>query len=163
LNEKESKLFQVVAKIGNSQDQTPIKRYTLYEVVHLLQLIGHIGGSMKASLKIILPACLLLLSGCAQIVTKTYAPNRGGTVKYNTGWFMADKNREKAIEEIKQYCGPRARPQILRENSKLEGTGQVFTNGSTKGNSYSSTSTESKEANMYIQFNCVKSQKTARR
>lgn len=118
---------------------------------------------MKASLKLILPAWLLLLSGCAQIVTKNYAPNRGGTVKYNTGWFMADKNREKAIEKMKQYCGPGGRPQILREDSKLEGTGQVFTSGSTRGNNYSSTSTESKEANMYIHFKCTKSQKAARR
>ncbi|MGZ3749222.1 MAG: hypothetical protein ACXVB1_03985 [Pseudobdellovibrionaceae bacterium] len=117
---------------------------------------------MKASLKFILPACLLLLSGCAQIVTKNYTPNRGGTVKYNTGWFMADKNREKAIEEMNQYCAP-GRPQILREDSRLEGTGQVFTNGSTSGNTYSSTSTESKEANMYIHFRCVKIQKTAHR
>ena len=117
---------------------------------------------MKTSLKLILPACLLLLSGCAQIVTKNYSPYRGGVVKYNTGWFLADKNREKAMEEMNQYCAP-GRAQILREDSKLEGTGQVNTNGSTNGNSYSSTSTESKEANVYINFKCTKTQKTARR
>ncbi|WP_413287858.1 hypothetical protein [Bdellovibrio sp. HCB337] len=117
---------------------------------------------MKTSLKLVLPAFLLLLSGCAQIVTKNYAPTRGGTVKYNTGWFLADKNREKAIEEMRHYCAP-GRPQILREDSRLEGTGQVFTSGSTRGNNYSSTSTESKEANMYIHFRCAKIQRTANR
>ena len=118
---------------------------------------------MKSALKMVLPACLLLLSGCAQIVTKNYSPTRGGIVKYNTGWFMADKNREKAMEEMKQFCGPRVRPQILREDSRVEGTGQVHTNGSTNGNSFSSTATESKESNINIHFKCVKSQKTALR
>ena len=58
--------------------------------------------------KLMLPAALLLLSGCAQIVTKNYSPTRGGTVKYNTGWFMAEKNRAKAIEEMNAYCFPRS-------------------------------------------------------
>lgn len=114
------------------------------------------------SLKIILPVGLLLLSSCAQIVTRNYSPYRGGVVKYNTGWFMAEKNRSKAIEEMQAYCLP-GRPEILQEDSKLESTGQVYTSGSNQNNGFTSTSTEAKEANMYIHFKCVKGNKTARR
>lgn len=89
------------------------------------------------------------------MVTKTYGPSRGGVVKYNTGWFMAEKNRSKAIEEMKSYCSP-GRPKIFQEDSKLESTGQVYTTGKTQKDRFSSTSTEAKEANMYIHFKCVK-------
>ena len=107
------------------------------------------------SLKLLSLSGLLLLSGCAQIVTRSYSPYRGGIVKYNTGWFMAEKNRSKAIEEMQGYCLP-GRPEILREDSKLESTGQVYTSGSSQNNGFSSTSTEAREANVYIQFKCVK-------
>jgi hypothetical protein len=151
-----------VPKTDNSQNET-FKKCVLSSLSGISPAFQlNVGGTMKASLKFILPVCLLLLSGCAQIVTKNYAPYRGGTVKYNTGWFMAEKNREKAVEEMNQYCAP-GRPQILREDSKLEGTGQVYTNGSSSGKNFSSTSTESKEANMYIQFKCTKAQRTAHR
>jgi uncharacterized protein YceK len=119
-------------------------------------------NNRSATLTLLTLSGLLLLSGCAQIVTKNYSPYRGGVVKYNTGWFMADKNREKAVEEMQNYCLP-GRPEILREDSKLESMGQVYTSGTNHGDGFSSTSTESKEANMYIQFKCVKSGKTARR
>lgn len=115
------------------------------------------------SLKLIFALSLIgLLSGCAQIVTKNYSPTRGGVVKYNTGWFMAETNRKKAVEEMDQYCSP-GRPQILREDSRLESTGQTMHSGSTSGNSYSGNSTQVQEANIYIQFRCVKGSKTARR
>lgn len=117
---------------------------------------------MNKKIQLLLPLCLLLLSGCAQMVTKTYSPSRGGVVKYNTGWFMADTNRSKAVEEMRAYCSP-GRPAILQENSKLESTGRVHTSGSNSGSTFSSTSTESKESNIYIHFKCVKSNKTARR
>ncbi len=118
--------------------------------------------NLRKSLPLFLISLVVFTSGCAQIVTKTHSPTRGGVVKYNTGFFMADKNREKALEEMKAYCSP-GRAQMLREDSKLESTGQGYTSGNNRGDSFSSTATESKEANMYIQFRCVKSSRTARR
>lgn len=107
------------------------------------------------SFKIALPLVFLGLSSCAQLVTKTYSPTRSGVVKYSTGWFMGDKNREKAVEEMKTFCRP-GRAKIVQEDSKFESTGQVYTTGQNKKDRFSSTSTEGREENMYIHFKCVK-------
>ncbi|AHI06641.1 hypothetical protein BDW_10705 [Bdellovibrio bacteriovorus W] len=113
-------------------------------------------------LKLLFPVGMLMLSGCAQLVTKEYSPQRGGVVKYSTAWFLGEKNRAKALEEMQAHCAP-GKPHITREDSRREGTGQVVTNGSTQGSSFSSTSTESQEENIYIHFKCSKSRQTARK
>lgn len=113
-------------------------------------------------LKFLFPIAMLMLSGCAQLVTKNYSPQRGGIVKYSTAWFLGDKNRAKAIEEMQAHCSP-GKPLITREDSRLESTGQVYTQGSTQGKNFSSTSTESQEQNVYIHFKCSKTRQAARR
>ncbi len=105
------------------------------------------------SFKLLMPASLLLLSGCAQMVTKTYSPQRGGVVMYDQAWFMGDKNREKAMTEMNAFCSP-GRPTIVREDNKLEATGRVYNSGSVDGNSYSGSSTQEKSANVYLHFKC---------
>lgn len=118
---------------------------------------------MKNSLQFLLP-CLsvLMLSGCAQLVTKNYSPQRSGVVKYSTAWFLGDKNRAKAIEEMNQFCGS-TRAQILREDSKIESTGQTRTSGRTSGNKFSSTSTQSREGFVYLHFKCGRGMRTAQK
>ena len=109
---------------------------------------------MKAILKLIFATSMLLLTSCAQIVKKDYAPTRGGTVKYSTAWFMAEKNREKALEEMRGYCGA-ARPRIMSEDSKREFTGGSTSNSNSSGDStYTSTHQES-EGVIYLHFKCV--------
>ena len=110
---------------------------------------------MKTSFKLLLPAALLLLSGCAEMVKKDYRPTRGGTVRYSTGWFLADKNREKAVEEMKAYCSP-GRPQLMGENSQREFTGQTYSNSNVSNDHISTSSTQSQEKYIYMHFKCVK-------
>ena len=98
----------------------------------------------------------LLLSGCAvQMVKKNYTPTKGGTVRYSTGWFMADHNRSKAIEEMKQYCSP-GRAQLIAEDSKKELTGQSYSNSRVERNSVDTTTTQGQEGYIYLHFKCVK-------
>lgn len=97
----------------------------------------------------------LSLSGCAQLVTKTYKPRRGGVVKYNTGWLMAEKNRAKALELAAEHCQPH-KVSILSEDNRSEFTGTSRTRGEVKGNAYEGTTSQDKENSVYVKFNCVR-------
>jgi len=110
---------------------------------------------MKTSFKLLLPAALLLLSGCAEMVKKEYKPVRGGTVRYSTGWFLADKNREKAVEEMKAYCAP-GQANLMAENAQKEFTGYSHSNTDIYNNSMSTSTTQSQENYIYLHFRCVK-------
>lgn len=108
---------------------------------------------MKRILSFALPLALLATTGCAQLVSKTYKPYRGGTVRYSTGWFMAEKNRAKAVEEMKSYCSP-SRPVLMAEDTREEFTGYSHsTSRASKNNVYTDTS-QSKENNIYMHFKC---------
>lgn len=116
---------------------------------------------MKTVLKLTFITSMLLMAGCAQMVKKSYHPVRGGTVKYSTAWFLGDKNREKAVEEMKLYCG-RQRAQLLSEDSKIEFTGNSSSRSQSNGDGSSYTSTNaSKEGYVYMHFKCVSSKKVA--
>ncbi len=96
-----------------------------------------------------------VLSSCAvEMVRKTYVPTKGGTVRYSTGWFMAENNRTKAMTEMNQYCAP-GRSQILSEDSREEFTGQTYSNSRVRNKSISTTSTQGKEGAMSLHFRCV--------
>lgn len=109
----------------------------------------------KMKCKFLAPVALLLLSGCAEMVKKNYAPTRSGTVRYNTGWMMAEKNREKALEEMRSYCGP-ARPQLMSEQSQSEFTGHSSSNTSVQSDSLYTSTTAEKTNYVYLNFKCVK-------
>ena len=85
---------------------------------------------MKTQLKILAPLAILLLSGCAEMVKKNYGSNRGGTVRYTTGWFLDEKNRAKAMEEMQSYCRP-GRAQLVSEKIESEFTGNSYSNSRT--------------------------------
>jgi hypothetical protein len=111
---------------------------------------------MKTPSKLILLAAMLGLSACAEVVKKNYSPSRSGVVRYSTGWFLADKNREKALEEIKGFCGS-SRYLLKSEENRKEFTGQSYTNSETNGNHSSGTTTQGSEGFVYLRFQCRKS------
>lgn len=99
------------------------------------------------------------LSSCAEMVVKNYSPQRGGTVRYSTGWFLADKNRAKAVEEMKTYCQP-SRPKLLAENSQREFTGVSKSNSTIGNKTVDTTTTASSENYVYMHFKCVSSKRS---
>lgn len=115
---------------------------------------------MNTLYKLSLPLALLLLSGCASMVNKTYSPERRGTVRYNTGWFLADSNRAKAVEQMREFCSP-GRPVLLSEDSRSEFTGQSYSNATVDKNRINGTSTQAKENNVYMHFKCITKQSKA--
>gem|GEM_PF-3863113 len=112
---------------------------------------------MNSSFKCLLPLAILLTSGCASMVNKTYSPERRGTVRYNTGWFLENSNRSKAIEQMREFCFP-GRPVLLSEDSRSEFTGQSFSNATIEKNRVNGTSTQAKENNVYMHFKCKSKQ-----
>jgi hypothetical protein len=114
------------------------------------------GNKLMRHFGLFLIAISFLLSGCAvEMVKKNYAPAKGGTIRYSTGWFMADHNRSKAIEEMKDYCLP-GKAQLLAEDSKKELTGQSYSNSRVDRNSLDTTTTQGQEGYVYLHFRCVK-------
>ncbi len=107
------------------------------------------------NLRNLLPLALLTLNlaGCAQVVTKNYEGQKGGTVKYTNELFFKEKNRAKAIELANEYCSP-ARARITAENNMSEFTGNVSSYSKTSGNVTRSDSNQSKAENTYIHFKC---------
>lgn len=98
----------------------------------------------------------IFLSGCAvEMVKKDYSPAKGGTIRYSTGWFMADHNRSKAIEEMNGYCSP-GKAKLLAEDSRKEFTGQSYSNSRVDKNSVDTTTTQGQEGYVYLHFRCVK-------
>ena len=97
----------------------------------------------------------LSLSGCAEMVTKTYSPQRGGTVRYSTGWFLAGKNRAKAMDEMKSYCGQQ-RAVLLAENNQKEFTGTSQSNSTFTNGGMSTSTTQGSNNYVYLHFKCVK-------
>ncbi|HEX7673166.1 MAG TPA: hypothetical protein VF412_03295 [Bdellovibrio sp.] len=105
---------------------------------------------------VVLLSAVFLLSGCAvEMVRKTYSPVKGGTIRYSTGWFMAEKNRAKAMDEMNTYCSP-AHVLLLAEDSKQEFTGQSYSNSSVNKNNVDTTTTQGQEGFVYLHFKCVK-------
>jgi len=109
---------------------------------------------MNKMLLIVLPAVLtVLLSGCAQLVTKQYGANKGGTVKYNKELFMTEKNRKKAVTVANDYCAP-GRATILSEEERVESNGYSSTETRHKGSKSYSSTRESRSATIYMNFRC---------
>ena len=96
---------------------------------------------------------LATLSGCAEMVSKTYNPTKGGTIRYSTGWFMAGKNRDKATDEMKAYCSPN-KAILLAEDNRKEFTGESHSNSTYEGNSAVTNTTQSQESYVYLHFRC---------
>lgn len=102
---------------------------------------------------LLLSLLTLNLAGCAQVVTKNYEGEKGGTVKYTNEIFFKDKNRAKAIELANDYCAP-ARARITAENNMSEFTGNTTSSSRTKGNMTYSDSSQSKSEAVYLHFKC---------
>lgn len=114
-------------------------------------------------LEINMKNCILLLlslgflSSCAvDMVKKTYSPTRSGTIRYSTGWFMADSNRQKAIAEMDQYCSP-GKGRIVSEESAEHFTGQSYSTTEFGKKTMNTSSSQAKENYVYLHFKCVKS------
>jgi hypothetical protein len=98
-----------------------------------------------------------LVSSCAvDMVKKTYSPTRSGTIRYSTGWFMADSNRQKAITEMNQYCSP-GKGRIVSEESAEHFTGQSYSTTEFGKKTMNTSSSQAKENYVYLHFKCVKS------
>lgn len=93
------------------------------------------------------------LTACAQVVTKNYEGQRGGTVKYTNEIFFAQKNRSKAIQLANEYCAP-SRARITAENNMSEFTGNTTSNTTNYGRYSNTQSTQSKQEAIYIHFKC---------
>lgn len=86
-------------------------------------------------MKILGLAVLMLLNGCASVVTKRgdgskYAPTnevRGGTVKYNNQGFGAAGRRKSAYKRMHQFCGGPYK--IISEHSSRRGNMAVPVGG----------------------------------
>ena len=98
---------------------------------------------------------VFIFSGCAEMVTKVHSPVPGGTVRYSTGWFMAGKNRAKAIEEMNEYCQPGGAT-LLSENNQKEFTGQSTSNSTFNQSGMNTTTTHNAENYVYLHFRCTK-------
>jgi hypothetical protein len=109
---------------------------------------------MKNAIKVLLIfSAWSMLLGCAEVTSKTYGARKTVTVKYSTGWFMAEKNRSKAVETARQYCQP-GQAVLVREDNKAEFTGKTYTSQRTDGNYTSGEATQAKEDNVYLHFVC---------
>lgn len=117
---------------------------------------------MKAFFKLSLILSVLVSVGCAQLVKRTYEPVRGGTVKYSTSWPLGDKNREKAMEEMKSYCGNQ-RARIVSERSEIELNGDSRSTSRRDGNITHSETRSNKESVAYMDFKCVSSKRVAKK
>lgn len=121
------------------------------------------GLSMRKTIysAVILSLLTILLGGCAQLVTKKYGAQKGGTVKYSKELFLTEKNRSKAIEVANEYCSP-SRAVVLSEEDKTELTGQSSTEIRHVGNKSYAQTNESQSATVYLNFRCAKSKSVAR-
>ena len=108
---------------------------------------------MKLLNILILSAMAANLTACAQVVTKNYEGQRGGTVKYTNELLFAQKNRSKAIELANEYCSP-SRARITAENNMSEFTGQTTSNTTNYGRYSNTQSSQSKQEAVYIHFKC---------
>lgn len=110
---------------------------------------------------VILSLLTVLLGGCAQLVTKRYGSQKGGTVKYSKELFLTEKNRKKAIEVANEYCAP-SRAVVLSEEDRTEFTGHSSTEIRHQGNKSYAQTNESQSATVYLNFRCGKNKSLAR-
>ena len=67
---------------------------------------------------------------------------------------MGEKNRAKAIEQMRKYCGPN-RAKLLSEDSKAEFTGQSHSNTSYSNHSAYTSTSQDRTGYVYLHSKCL--------